>query len=558
MKFGKRICQAIGLVALGALVSTAAIGQVTSRFAVPGGAGTSTKVTPGSSFSMDVRVDAPATPTIGAAFRVLQTAPATPPVVFQITARDFTGSIYDDTSSGTPDGTVLATPSALLNPDNDDNLGRNTIGLGPSATGNNLFVEKITFSVDAAAPLGTYNIKPTPGGTSAVTDTAFNDYDMAATATFDVIVGQPLSVVLASIGGGTGTVTSDVGAINCATPAPGTGTCSDIYPGSTVTLTATPGGTSTFSGWSGGGCSGTGTCVVTVAAATSVTATFNGPPVPVNLTVTKSGAGAGTVTSAPAGINCGATCVAPFSTGTMVTLTATPTGSDTFAGWSGGGCSGTGTCVVTMAAATTVNAQFDLGPQTLTVTLAGTGTGTVTSAPAGITCPGTCSFAFTGTVTLTAAANAGSAFTGWSGAGCSGTGTCVVTMSAAQAVTATFDLPPVATITSGPTDPSNLANPQFTFTSNVAGSTFQCQLDGGAIYACSSPTTVSVGNGSHSFVVRAIAPGNNVGPFSAPYTWTAAGVPVQAGAIPTLNEWMLMLLALMLGAAGMVMARRKA
>jgi hypothetical protein len=40
-------------------------------------------------------------------------------------------------------------------------------------------------------------------------------------------------------------------------------------------------------------------------------------------------------------------------------------------------------------------------------------------------------------VTLTAAPAAGSAFNGWSGA-CSGTGTCQVTMSQAQAVTATF------------------------------------------------------------------------------------------------------------------------
>jgi hypothetical protein len=371
---------------------------------------------------------------------------------------------------------------------------------------------------------------------------------MAATATFDVIVGQPLTVVLA--GAGAGTVTSDVGAINCP------GTCSDIYPGTTVTLTAAPTGGSTFTGWSGGGCSGTGTCVVTVTAATSVTATFAAPPTPHTLTVTKSGAGAGTVTSVPAGISCGATCSSVFAGGTVVTLTAAPTGSDVFAGWSGGGCSGTGTCVVTLNADTTVTAQFTAGPQPLTVTLAGTGTGTVTSAPAGISCPGTCTFSFSGTVTLTAAANAGSAFTGWSGA-CSGTGSCVVTMSAAQAVTATFDLPPTTTITGMPTDPSSVPNPQFTFTSSIAGSTFQCQLDGGAIFPCSSPTTVSVGNGSHTFKVQAIGPGNNIDPVGASFTWTAAGI-IVVSAIPTLNEWMLMLLALMLGAAGMFMVRRKA
>ena len=42
-----------------------------------------------------------------------------------------------------------------------------------------------------------------------------------------------------------------------------------------VTLTATPNGASAFTGWSGGGCSGTGTCVVTMDQARSVTATFS-------------------------------------------------------------------------------------------------------------------------------------------------------------------------------------------------------------------------------------------------------------------------------------------
>jgi hypothetical protein len=42
-------------------------------------------------------------------------------------------------------------------------------------------------------------------------------------------------------------------------------------------------------------------------------------------------------------------------------------------------------------------------------------------------------------VTLTAAAAQGSAFAGWSGAGCSGTGTCQVSMSQDAAVTATFN-----------------------------------------------------------------------------------------------------------------------
>ena len=75
------------------------------------------------------------------------------------------------------------------------------------------------------------------------------------------------------------------------------------------------------------------------------------------LTVTESGTGTGTVASSPSGINCGSTCSANYNGGTVVTLTATPSGGSTFTGW-GGGCSGTGACVVTMNAATSVMATF--------------------------------------------------------------------------------------------------------------------------------------------------------------------------------------------------------
>jgi uncharacterized repeat protein (TIGR01451 family) len=76
---------------------------------------------------------------------------------------------------------------------------------------------------------------------------------------------------------------------------------------------------------------------------------------------------------------------------------------------------------------------------TLTVAETGTGTGTVTSAPTGINCGTACAANFaSGTmVTLTAAPATGSTFAGWSGA-CTGTGACVVTVTAAAAVTATF------------------------------------------------------------------------------------------------------------------------
>jgi len=77
------------------------------------------------------------------------------------------------------------------------------------------------------------------------------------------------------------------------------------------------------------------------------------------LTVTKAGSGTGTVTSNPAGINCGADCSEPYPTGTQVSLSIAPAAGSTFAGWSGGGCSGTSACVVTLNSSTTVTATFN-------------------------------------------------------------------------------------------------------------------------------------------------------------------------------------------------------
>ena len=79
---------------------------------------------------------------------------------------------------------------------------------------------------------------------------------------------------------------------------------------------------------------------------------------------------------------------------------------------------------------------------TLTVSKSGAGSGTVTSSPSGINCGSTCSanYASGMSVTLSAAAASGSTFGGWGGA-CAGTGACTVSMTAARAVTATFNGP---------------------------------------------------------------------------------------------------------------------
>src|SRR5262249_20097729 len=160
-------------------------------------------------------------------------------------------------------------------------------------------------------------------------------------------------------------------------------------------------------GWSGGGCSGTGPCVVTMDAAKAVAANFTLRQY--TLTTTLGGTGTGTVTSNPVGITCGADCAETYDHGTMGALTATAGVNSAFTGWTGA-CTGVGTCIVTMDMARTVGATFTLDSLSLTISKTGNGAGTITSNPAGINCGATCSAAFpAGTqIALTAAAATGS------------------------------------------------------------------------------------------------------------------------------------------------------
>lgn len=155
------------------------------------------------------------------------------------------------------------------------------------------------------------------------------------------------------------------------------------------------------------------------------------------LVTATAGSGGGVVTSTPAGITCGAICIASYEPGTMVTLEAAADSTSSFAGWTGA-CSGTGSCTVSMNGIQSATATFTRQQAELSVSR--TGGGVVTSEPAGIYCGAQCSRSFDlgSAVTLTASPDPTAQFAGWTGA-CSGASTtCVVTVDAAQSVSARF------------------------------------------------------------------------------------------------------------------------
>jgi sugar lactone lactonase YvrE/uncharacterized protein (DUF2345 family) len=163
------------------------------------------------------------------------------------------------------------------------------------------------------------------------------------------------------------------------------------------------------------------------------------------LAVSTAGSGSGTVS----GSNCS---TATYPSGTAVTCTATPAAGSQFTGWSGGTCSGTGSCSFSLGSNSTVVANFALS-YTLTVTEVGTGTGAVTDNQSQISCgvadgavSGTCSGTYAGGTSVTLTANATGTttkFAGWGGA-CASSGAsafCTVTLNSALNVSASFVAP---------------------------------------------------------------------------------------------------------------------
>jgi hypothetical protein len=255
---------------------------------------------------------------------------------------------------------------------------------------------------------------------------------------------------------GEGTIISSPSGIECTGAKTGAECEAGFESGKTVTLTASPASGYAFSAW--GGClTHEGLkCTVLMDKAKTVKVAFVATP---SLTIEKAGTGYGK--AAATGISCDESCSKESSAvkiGTSVTVKTTPAKGNEAAILEGGtgsasSCSGS-TCTFTIEANSSLKVKFSPIPsKTLTVKLTGPGAykgkvsgkgiakglyGSTINCGSGCTSQ-TESFFAIDTVTLTAVAAPGYTFAGWSGSGCSGTGTCTVATSSDKTVEAEFE-----------------------------------------------------------------------------------------------------------------------
>ena len=255
-----------------------------------------------------------------------------------------------------------------------------------------------------------------------------------------------LLVALAATSGSQATSTSDLFVYLAATDASvmiepsgstiscGVGACRFAFPeGTTVRLTAIPRrSASTFVGWSSGCARAVPTCTLTLAAITTVRASFS----PVRLWFASSPGGA--IKASPAGRTCGVGC-ADYPYGSIVTLSARPASTFSFAGW-GEACEsiGTSACRISLRDSRSVTAKFRSSATgigtvpatpvvTFVVSVAGAGRVSGMSGTR-LSCRSGCRFgAKRGSlVALTAIPSSTSTrFTGWGGVCSGGSATCI-------------------------------------------------------------------------------------------------------------------------------------
>jgi hypothetical protein len=247
-----------------------------------------------------------------------------------------------------------------------------------------------TYTIAAATGYSVSSVTVDGVSVGAVTSYTFSNVTANHTiaAAFTPVTSS-YTLTITKLGTGTGTVTTNP-----------TGT--SFTAGTVVTITAVADANSTFTGWTGAYSGTATTCQVTMNANKSVTANFTIR----SYTLTAS-AGTGGSISPTGGVG--------VTTGTTQSFTITPSSGYSVSSVTVDGVSVGAVTSYTFSNVTanhTIAAAFTpvTSSYTLTITKSGTGTGTVTTNPTGT------SFAAGTTITITATPDAGSTFTGWSGA----------------------------------------------------------------------------------------------------------------------------------------------
>lgn len=183
-------------------------------------------------------------------------------------------------------------------------------------------------------------------------------------------------VTLIGFGSGSGTVTDGASVAAIFTQGQCLGVCQFSYPiGTVVTYSPLANADSVFSGFVGGGLS-LSNFTFTVTQSQTITVSFNLAVPDIVLTLAAIGQGGGNIqsnvpsTNGQGGLNCTAAagvvipggaagCNGPFTSGTPITLTATPNAISQFVSWSGAppSCT-TNVCVLTPSSSLTVTANF--------------------------------------------------------------------------------------------------------------------------------------------------------------------------------------------------------
>lgn len=158
-------------------------------------------------------------------------------------------------------------------------------------------------------------------------------------------------------------------------------------------------------------------------------------------------------------------------------------------GWEGSWENTTGSSVTVYTYAICASKAAAETLESLSVAVVGPGAGLVSGG--GINCPSACSSSepLGSQVTLTATPASGSTFSGWSGSGCGGTGTCTLIMNAPQSVTATFTSGSIGSRGPGSTQTSPKAVlARITFTGASAALKIKC---GGTEGVCAGMYTLA-------------------------------------------------------------------